>query len=89
MATDSLPKLGPDVEVELPADSHAHAFEDVYGLHGVDLREKALPIRPGDLTRLLVAQPGLSGEERTLLARFGPRLGSYFHNEFYARLRDL
>jgi hypothetical protein len=89
MATDSLPPLGPDSEVEAALDPAPSASEDVYGLHGVDLREKALPIRPGDLTRLLVAQPGLSGEERRLLARFGPRLGAFFHNEFYQRLIDL
>ena len=85
MATDSLPPLGPDVEVAPPAN----AREDIYGLHGVDLREKALPIRPGDLTRLLMAQPGLSADDRRLLGRLGARLGCYFHDEFYQRLRDL
>ncbi len=90
MATDSLPPVGPEIEAEAePAvDSHS-ANEDVYGLHGVDLREKALPIRPGDLTRLLLAQPDLSDNDRRLLGKFGPRLGSFFHNEFYQRLRDL
>jgi hypothetical protein len=62
---------------------------DVYKLSGADLREKALPIRPGDLTRLLLAQPGLDEEDRRQLALLGPKLGSYFHNEFYQRLRDL
>ena len=28
-------------------------------LPGIDVRERALPIRPGDLTRLLMAQPDL------------------------------
>jgi hypothetical protein len=78
----------PELEgVELPED--APPISEVLELAGTDVREKALPIRPGDLTRLLLAQPGLSDEDRQLLARFGPKLGSYFHNEFYQRLRDL
>jgi hypothetical protein len=78
----------PELEgVELPVD--APPIGDTLELAGIDDREKALPIRPGDLTRLLLAQPGLNGEEYKLLACFGPRLGSYFHNEFYGRLRDL
>ncbi|HEY2158385.1 MAG TPA: DUF3754 domain-containing protein [Isosphaeraceae bacterium] len=74
-------------EVELPPD--APPICDTLDLPGVDNRDKALPIRPGDLTRLLVAQPGLAAEDRERLARFGPRLGAHFHQEFFRRLRAL
>ncbi len=74
-------------DVELPPD--APPIADTLDLPAADLREKALPIRPGDLTRLLVAQPGLAADDRKRLARFGPRLGAHFHQEFYRRLRAL
>lgn len=88
MATDASPPLDPSIEIELPAGAPP-THHEVYELAGTDLREKALPIRPGDLTRLLLAQPGLAEAERAALARLCPRLGSLFHHEFYQRLRDL
>ncbi len=94
MATDAHPPADPEAEAdeaafeaELPAG--APPVSEFLHLAGVDLREKALPIRPGDLTRLLVAQPGLSDDDRRHLERFGPRLGAHFHQEFYRRLRAL
>lgn len=86
MATDALPPL--DVGIDLPADA-SPSYDLHFQLSGADLREKALPIRPGDLTRLLLAQPGMTPEEHASLAKLCPRLGSIFHHEFYQRLRDL
>jgi hypothetical protein len=59
------------------------------GLHTVDLRDRALPVRPGDLTRLLASQPELAEEERDLLRKFGMLLASTFHSEFFEKLREL
>ncbi len=96
MATDALSPLEPEalvadesaeIGVALPPGSPP--LSAVLGLPGADVREKALPIRPGDLTRLLLAQPGLPEVDRLRLAQLGPMLGSYFHHEFYQRLRDL
>ena len=64
-------------------------FDRSFALSGTDVREKALPIRPGDLTRLLLAQPGLTPEEHDGLGRMGPLLGAMFHSEFYERIREL
>jgi hypothetical protein len=83
MSTDSMTTKPASERPAKPLQS------DIYGLERVDLREKALPIRQGDLTRLLLAQTCLDPEERRLLGAFCPRLGSYFHQEFYQRLRDL
>jgi hypothetical protein len=105
MAADPTPSANPEIVTEAEADASADgsdetAFDielppgappvaDVLDLPSADLRERALPIRPADLTRLLVSQPGLSDEERRLLARFGPRLGAHFHQDFFRRLREL
>jgi hypothetical protein len=61
----------------------------VLRLPGIDNRERALPIRQGDLSRLLLAEPGLTDEERTLLEEFGRILGATFHSEFFGKLREL
>ena len=63
--------------------------DTVFGLSRIDLRERALPIRQGDLTRLLLAEPGLSPEERDGLAAFAKLLGAMFHSEFYDKLHEL
>jgi uncharacterized protein DUF3754 len=55
----------------------------------IDSRERALPVRQGDLTRLLLAEAGLSDEDRDGLARLGSLLGANFHSEFYSRLLEL
>ncbi len=65
------------------------AFSQTFQIRSIDVREKALPIRPGDLTRLLLAQPGLSKEEHDGLGRLGLLLGAVFHSEFYERIREL
>lgn len=89
MATDSLqPSIDPDAEVEL-SDAPPSVMEETLSLPMIDVRERALPIRPGDLTRLLMDHPGLSDDDRTQLGRLGPLLGAVFHNEFFERLREL
>lgn len=60
-----------------------------FHLEGVDDRERALPIRQGDLTRMLLAEPGLSQDDREKLKQFGRLLGAMFHAEFYQKLSDL
>ena len=56
---------------------------------GIENRERALPIRQDDLTRLLLAEPGLTPDDRALLGKLGRRLGVSFHNEFYDKLCEL
>ena len=77
------------LEAAPPGETLPPAIEQSFSIPSIGVREKALPIRPGDLTRLLLAQPGLSPEEHDGLARFGPLLGAVFHNEFYERIREL
>ena len=62
---------------------------ELFDLPEAACRERALPIRPGDLTRLLMAQESLGPEDRTHLGQFCRLLGATFHSEFYERLRDL
>ncbi len=77
------------LEAADPTEALPPTIDLAIGIRNIDVREKALPIRPGDLTRLLLAQPGLTTEERAGLGRFGPLLGAVFHSEFYERIREL
>jgi Protein of unknown function (DUF3754) len=87
MPTDSFqPSVDPEVD---PEDDIPPVMEETLSLPVIDVRERALPIRPGDLTRLLMAQPDLSNEDREKLGKLGPLLGAVFHNEFFGRLREL
>jgi hypothetical protein len=89
MATDSVqPSVDPEDEVEV-ADDLPPVMDETLSLPVIDVRERALPIRPGDLTRLLMAQPDLADEDREKLGKLGPLLGSIFHSEFFGRLREL
>jgi hypothetical protein len=89
MATDSIqPSVDPEDELEV-ADAMPPLVGETLSLPNIDSRERALPIRPGDLTRLLMAQPDLSDEDREKLGKLGPLLGAVFHSEFYGRLREL
>ena len=73
-----------------PAPEQTSHFPTIeFHLDGNDNRERALPVRQGDLTRLLVAEPGLTSDERARLAQFGRILGAVFHSEFYEKLREL
>jgi hypothetical protein len=60
-----------------------------YELPAADDRERALPVRQGDLTRMLLAQPDLSEADRRQLEEFGKILGATFHAEFFDLVRQL
>ncbi|WP_406699900.1 DUF3754 domain-containing protein [Singulisphaera sp. Ch08] len=84
---DSPREVSPkEIEVEAGFKSPP---EIAYQLPGLDDRERSLPIRQGDLTRLLLAEPDLSDLERQQLAAFGAILGASFHSEFYDKLQML
>lgn len=82
------PALEPEDQVEL-ADAMPREGDETLSLPQIDVRDRALPIRPGDLTRLLMAQPDLNDEERVKMGKLGPLLGAVFHSEFFGRLREL
>jgi len=86
---DATLDLMASLEAADPTESLPPAIDESFEIRSIDVREKALPIRPGDLTRLLLAQPGLTPEEQTGLGRLGPLLGAVFHSEFYERIREL
>jgi hypothetical protein len=65
---------------ELPSD---------FWLAHVGNHDRALPVRQGDLTRMLLAEPGLSETDRRLLEAIGQILGATFHSDFFGRLREL
>ena len=79
----------PETEATGPCGCESSAPGLEFHLEGIDNRERALPIRQGDLTRLLLAEPGLSQGDRDRLAAFGRILGATFHSEFYEKLREL
>ena len=92
MATDSVqPSVNPEDDEDL--DELADAMPPVVGealrLPCIDNRDRALPIRPGDLARLLIAQPELSDEDRDRVDKLCTLLGAVFHHEFFERLREL
>lgn len=59
------------------------------GLESIDSRETALPLRPGDLTRLLLSDPDLTVDEAGKLADLCKIVAWTFHSDFYVRLREL
>jgi hypothetical protein len=63
--------------------------QENFSLPGVDQRERALPVRQGDLTRLLLAEQGLSQDDREKLEQIGRLLGAMYHAKFFERLREL
>jgi hypothetical protein len=86
--TPPYPAPVPGFEDEPETGKGAVTLSD-YHLPSIDNRERALPIRQDDLTRLLLAEPGLSAEERDRLTEFGRILGAILHSEFFGRLRQL
>jgi hypothetical protein len=83
-----------DIEVDLESNPDEGFVLDAepmfdFKLPGNDNRERALPIRQGDLTRLLLAEPDLREDERALLEEFGTILSATFHSEFFSKLRQL
>jgi len=89
MASNSLqPSIDPEDDLESD-EGPAPVADQTLSLPQVDVRERALPIRPGDLTRLLIAQPDMTDDDRDKLTRLGPLLGSIFHSEYFQKLREL
>lgn len=54
-----------------------------------EAQERSIPIRPGDLTRLLMGQPELSPTERAQFGQFAKLLDAVFHHEFHSWLVEL
>ena len=88
------PLPGPEIESLLDAVEAEGLLlditpEPVFQLQCIDNRERALPIRQADLTRMLLAEPELSEDDRGKLKAFGEILSATFHNEFFEKLRQL
>jgi Protein of unknown function (DUF3754) len=83
-----LPEAESDVDALLD-DAAEHSTQENFHLPGVDQCEKALPVRQGDLTRLLLAEPGLSQDDREKLEQVGRLLGAMYHAKFFENLREL
>ena len=60
-----------------------------FHLGTADNRERALPLRPGDLTRLLLSEPTLTDVQRQNLSDLCKIVASTFHSEFYQKLCEL
>ena len=52
-------------------------------------RRSAIPIRTGDLVRLILAEPGLPQADRAQIGRFARMLGAVFHYEYFQWLVEL
>ena len=89
MVTESQqPSIDPRLD-DVVVDALPPSVAEELSLPTIDLRDRALPVRPGDLTRLLLAQPDLSEAEREQLRKFAALLGAIFHSEFYGTLHQL
>ena len=97
MPTSPPPETRPDREASwVAASGHTRAVAEpdtgcgvLFQLPSCGNRERALPIRQGDLNRLLLAEPGITDEERAGLIALGRLLGAWFHSEFYDQLHRL
>jgi hypothetical protein len=83
-----------DVDLKLESEADEDLVLDLepvldFQLSGIDNRERALPIRQGDLTRMLIAEPDLSVEDRRQIEAFGKILSATFHSEFFDKLNQL
>lgn len=84
------PEADPEPPTEPPTDEVADLVPELeFQLEGIDNRERSLPIRQGDLNRLLAAEPDLSDEDRKGFHALSRILGATFHSEYYDRLRNL
>ena len=48
-----------------------------------------IPIRPGDLVRMLVGEPGVSPSEQVLLDQLTQLIGAVQHHQYFALLKEL
>ncbi len=95
-STTSLPEPEtPDLNGQGAAENSKPKLETAelpeigFRLDSIDVRDRALPVRQGDLTRLLLAEPGMSQDDREKLAQFARLLGAMFHSELYECLCEL
>lgn len=91
LTTSQGPAMAMLTPTTAPSDSTIDpdpAGEVVFALASGE-REKVIPVRTGDMTRLLLAEPGLSALEGTQLEQLGQMLRSVFHFEFLAKLEEL
>ena len=70
-------------------DPTCDPLTETLSLDCIDDRERSLPVRQGDLTRLLLAEAGVSAEDQEKLDEFGRLLGATFHSKFFTTLREL
>jgi hypothetical protein len=88
MATTPTTSARPDPEAAAPTPPPAPLLPDGFPLDS-DITERAIPIRPCDLTRLLLAEPDLSSGQRIQLSQLGKMFGAVFHYEYHAWLDEL
>lgn len=76
----------PPAEPTAPADSFELVSLPLPTLEG---RERSIPIRTGDLIRLILAEPNLAPTDRSRLEQLARMLGAVFHYEFADWLNQL
>ena len=81
------PTVLPEDPVLSPAEPAADRLAPPFRLP--EVQERSIPIRIGDLTRLLLADPGLAPQELEPLNHFVKVIGAVFHHEFHAWRTDL
>ncbi len=77
-----------------PGEGSGNPVEDAYELISVPLPtlgegERSIPIRPPDLVRLLLAEPGLMPHEQSGLRKLARMLAAVFHHQFHEWLTEL
>lgn len=86
----ALPDGGMTADNGKPASAeHDDRPDSLFELPACGNRERALPIRQGDLNRLLLAEPNVAPAERDRLITLSRLLGALLHSEFYDALREL
>ena len=60
-----------------------------FPLFAAEACDRAIPVRTGDLARMLLAEPDLAPSDRSGLGQLVRLLGAVFHYEFYAWLTEL
>jgi hypothetical protein len=82
MRTDAPPTtVLPDSPASDPAVAGDHVF--IAPLTLPEAGERSIPIRTGDLTRLLLAEPDLARDERDQLAQFAKLICAIFYYQFH------